>query len=107
MPSSQNILGELSDSFYEVHFYDGGGVPTQLHHYLSSTRLNSKTNPYPFVTWIVIQNEYPYIWKVAKLILSIVAATMARTLRIVLVLEVTHKVIDRFTSFLAGCGCAR
>lgn len=47
-----------------------------MRHYLSTLTVNRKTNPNPFLAWRAIENEYPYIWKVAEKILPVVATSV-------------------------------
>lgn len=45
---------------------EDSGVPIQLRHYIRNPPVCRKTNPNPFLVWRVMENEYPFISKVAK-----------------------------------------
>ncbi|XP_075147197.1 E3 SUMO-protein ligase ZBED1-like [Haematobia irritans] len=51
-------------------------LPLQLRQFLNTPTVNRKANPNPFIAWEVIQNEYPYVWKIAKKMLPIVATSV-------------------------------
>ncbi|XP_075164152.1 uncharacterized protein LOC142236760 [Haematobia irritans] len=59
--------------FFEEH---DNALPLQLRQFLNTPTVNRKANPNPFIAWEVIQNEYPYVWKIAKNILPIVATSV-------------------------------
>lgn len=55
---------------------EAGGLPIQLRQYLTRPAVNRKQNPNPFTVWESMKYEYPYLWKVAKKYLPIVATSV-------------------------------